>query len=176
MSYRIPCLKSDNTTLVRNTTGGSVTGTTFTLDSVNDVRRGMFVIGGGIAAFDNVFVASVGTSTIVLSQEVTLNNAALTFCNCLISEVSEPKTVDVAIGASPDKVNLSITKAVGPSSLNSTFSIDASTFKVGGKGLMKNNGLSGDILVRPKIKMPTRLSAQEEQIIRGLYNSENFIK
>jgi len=50
------------------------------------------------------------------------------------------------------------------------------TFKVGGKGLMKNNGLSGDILVRPKIKMPTRLSAQEEHIIRGLYNSENFIK
>ena len=48
--------------------------------------------------------------------------------------------------------------------------------KVGGKGLLKSNGLNGDILVKPIIKMPTRLTKQEEDILRNLYNSENFIR
>tara|TARA_R100000908_G_scaffold5111_1_gene2144 strand:+ start:126 stop:1133 length:1008 start_codon:yes stop_codon:yes gene_type:complete len=50
------------------------------------------------------------------------------------------------------------------------------SFKVGGKGLLKSNGLNGDILVKPIIKMPTRLTKQEEDILRNLYNSENFIR
>jgi len=138
MSYRIPCLKSDNTTLVRNTTGGSITGTVFTLDNINDVRKGMFVIGGGISSNDNIYVASLGTSTITLSQEVTLNNAALTFCNCIIEQISQPRIVNVALGNNPDTLTLNISKAVGGLN-NSDFSISASTFKVGGRTYSQNS-------------------------------------
>ena len=138
MAYRIPSLKAeDNTTLIRNTTGGSITGTTFTLDSMDDVRQGMFVIGTGIPLTGpSIYVANVGTSTITLNQEVTLNNAALTFSNCEISLQSIPKVVGVAIGS--DNVNLTIQKSVG--GLNSSdFSIDASSFKVGGRTFSQNS-------------------------------------
>jgi len=50
------------------------------------------------------------------------------------------------------------------------------TFKVNGKGLQRGDGTSGDILVKPQIKMPKTLNRQEEEILRNLYNSENFIR
>ena len=134
-AYKIPCLKSDNTTLVRNTTGGSVTGLVFTMDSVADIEVGMFVVGTGITS--NVFVQSVGTNSITLSTSVTLNNAALTFCNCSITEASIPKVSGAALGNSPDTVVCTISKFTGTNSNN--FSLDASTFKVGGRTYSQNS-------------------------------------
>ena len=49
-------------------------------------------------------------------------------------------------------------------------------FKVKGKGLRKGDGTSGNILVKPQIKMPKKLTRQEEDVLRNLYNSENFIR
>jgi molecular chaperone DnaJ len=63
--------------------------------------------------------------------------------------------------------------------LNTTIpqcSSPTTTFKINGKGLERGDGTSGDILVKPKIIMPNRLTPQEQQILRNLNNSENFIK
>jgi molecular chaperone DnaJ len=63
--------------------------------------------------------------------------------------------------------------------LNTTIpqcSSPVTTFKIKGKGLEVGDGSYGDILVKPIIVMPTRLNHQEQQTLRNLNNSENFIR
>ena len=50
------------------------------------------------------------------------------------------------------------------------------TFIVRGKGMPTQNGLSGNVLVKPKIKMPSNLTMEEKRWLQDLRNSENFRK
>ena len=72
------CFEYRLTSTTQTTTGGSITGTTFTLDASNTgIAAGQVVTGTGITGTVTVF--SITGTTLVLNTAKTLNNAELTF-------------------------------------------------------------------------------------------------